>query len=118
VAGPPVQGDGYLRREYSRGSMRIDVTLAHYGGGARSYAQWVAMSAGYPAADLDIPYGSGSGFWDCTGSAPADACSLHIQLQAGLHVEIMGGGRATRADVETLLAGLDLRSLATPVQHR
>ncbi len=108
VAGPPVTGAGFVRRVYARGAVRIDVTVARQAMDPAAYAQWEKLSAGYPAAALDAPAGAASGFYDCSGAA----CSLHAQTRGGVHLEVMGGGTATRADLDDLVGGLPVRALA------
>jgi hypothetical protein len=113
AAGAPTRGAGYARRTYTRGAARIDVTLARMPMSPDDYARWVAAStASFPQAALELPAGDGNGFYQCTGEPPAERCDLLIQLRAGVHVEIRGGGTSTRADVDALARGLPLRALA------
>jgi hypothetical protein len=104
-------GDGFLRRRYSREGTQIEVTI----GGAEvadvSYERWIEMSAGFPPAKLGVPPESASGFYDCSGPGEGQTCNLHIHLRTGQHVEVMGGGTATRDDLDQLLDGLPLAAL-------
>ena len=113
VAGPPlVTGPGFARRAYTRGDATVTLTIARLPMGPSRYDQWVRQSqGGFAQAALDVPPGEGNGFYDCADAA-AGACSLLIQLRTGLHVEIRGDAKATRADVDAMAAGLPLREWA------
>jgi hypothetical protein len=102
-----------VRRTYTRGGARVTVTLARYAMSSDQYDEWVRTSvAGYAQAALDVPPGSGNGFYQCAEQAPSK-CDLLIQLRAGAHLEVRGDGAATRADVDAVARGLPLRALAT-----
>jgi hypothetical protein len=104
-----------VRRTYSRGAARIGVTLARLPMSADGYAAWVKTStAGFPQAALDLPAGSGNGFYQCDGGA-RPSCDLLIQLRSGVHLELRGSGTSRRRDVDELARGLPLRTLAVPV---
>jgi hypothetical protein len=115
--GPTTAGAGFVRRAYvDRERIRIDVTIA---GGVlgteAAYQDWLRMSAAYPQARLDVAPEKGSGFYTCApggGPGAPEACDLHIQLLNGLHVEVMGGGQASRAHLDRLLRELPLRAMA------
>ena len=107
AAGPLLPSPGYARRTYARGGVGIEVTVAARPVRADEYEQWVAQSSAYPQAALALPPSEGNGFYTCSGAA----CDLHVQLRSGYHVEMMGGGRATRADLDELLARLPLAAL-------
>ncbi len=111
-AGPQVTGSAYVRRHYSRGRARIEVTLAGMPMSPEAYADWVRTStASFPQATLDLPAGDFNGFYQC-GEGANPSCDLLIQLRAGFHFEIRGGGTSTRDDVDALAHGLPLRALA------
>jgi hypothetical protein len=108
----PVDGPSYVRRRYSRGRARIEVTLARMPMSSDAYAEWVRMStASFPQAALEVPAGEANGFYQC-GDGATPSCDLLIQLRAGFHLEIRGGGTSTRDDVDALAHGLRLRALA------
>jgi hypothetical protein len=112
VASPAVSGADYVRRTYTRGPARVDVTLARAALGSGGFDGWVRMSQAFPQAALDAPSADANGFYQCT-EAPAPSCDLLIQLRSGVHVEIRGGGTSSRADVDGVARGLPLRELAT-----
>jgi hypothetical protein len=108
----PVDGPSYVRRRYSRGRARIEVTLARMPMSSDAYADWVRMStASFPQAALEVPAGDANGFYQCS-EGETSSCDLLIQLRAGFHLEIRGGGTSTRDDVDALARGLRLRALA------
>jgi hypothetical protein len=107
ASGPLVMGDGWIRRSYARGAVPVEVTIARRPVTPEEYADWERQSQGYPPAAAGIP--GASGFFSCAGDGGAAACDLHIQTRVGLHIEVMGGGRATRADLEELFGRLPLR---------
>ena len=107
ASGPLVVGDGWTRRSYTRGGVSVEVTIARRPVTGEEYQDWERQSRGYPAAAVGIP--AASGFFTCAGDGEAAPCDLHIQTRAGLHIEVMGGGRAPRADLELLFARLPLR---------
>jgi hypothetical protein len=107
AAGPLLRAQGYARRTYARAGVPIEVTVAARPVGADEYVQWVGQSRAYAQATLALPPSEANGFYTCSGAA----CDLHIQLRSGYHVELMGGGRATRADLDALVARLPLQAL-------
>jgi len=112
VAASQVEGPSFVRRRYSRGRARIEVTLARMPMSADGYAEWVRMStASFPQATLPLPAGEANGFYQCS-EGPTPSCDLLIQLRAGFHLEIRGAGTTTRDDVDTLARALPLRALA------
>jgi hypothetical protein len=111
AAGPMVRGQGWLRREYARGPVRIDVTVAAQSMAPGSWDEWSRQVRDYPQASLDVPRGEGSGFYSCDGDSAGAHCNLHIQLRSGFHVELMSV-QATRADLDELARLLPLRGLA------
>jgi len=80
---------------------------------ADDYAGWVRMSASFPQAALDLPGTEANGFYQCS-DGPPPSCDLLIQLRAGVHIEVRGGGTSSRADVDALARGLRLATLAGP----
>jgi len=114
TAGAREPGDGWLRRTYSAGAVRITVTLARHAMDDAAWDGWMKMStAGFPQADLELPAAAANGFYQCEDHAP-ERCDLLIQLRSGVHVEIRGGGTSTRRDVDAIRRGLRLAPLATP----
>ncbi len=103
ASGPLVEGAGWTRRRYARGGVTIDVTVAEQPMTAAEYADWERQARDYPAARLRP---AASGFFTCADEGRSPHCDLHVQTPAGKHLELMGGGRATRADLEQLYAGL------------
>jgi hypothetical protein len=104
-------GDGFFRRDYVRGAVHVNVTLALRAMDAEQYGFWTEQAAAYPPVDL--PPEEGIGFYSCDAEDPASACDLHVQLRRGIHVEVMGGGKATRADLTEVLRGLPLTRMTT-----
>jgi hypothetical protein len=112
AAGATSRTAGYVRRTYTRGSARLDVTLAHMPMSADDYASWVKMStASFPQAALDLSPADANGFYQCSDGSPP-SCDLLIQLRAGLHLEVRGNGTSSRGDVDALAHGLPLAALA------
>jgi hypothetical protein len=107
-ATPVVVGDGWVRRNYVRGSAHVDVTIARMVG--TSYAGWVKSSVAYPQIDLGAAGDRANGFYDC--SVDSKECDAHIHMRSGVHVELMGGRTTPRGALDELLAGLPLRELA------
>jgi hypothetical protein len=103
VAGPLVAGDGWTRRRYVRRGATVEVTIAEQRMTAAEYQEWERQAHDYPAAHL-VP--AASGFFTCAGDAGAARCDLHAQTPSGLHLELAGGPRATRAELEQVYAGL------------
>jgi hypothetical protein len=130
AAGPVTRGPDFVRRNYAKGAAVVTVTLARYGGAAQAggpdnpaaanaaYDSWVETSvSGYPQAALDVAPGTGNGFYQCAdpndrAPRPTAICDLLIQLRPGVHIELRGGGTATRADVDAIARALPLRALA------
>jgi len=110
-AGPAEPGDGFVRRAYSRGSVRVQVTLARMPMSADDYQRWQSASAAFPQADLAVPAADANGFYQC-GDGTNSSCDLLIQIRAGVHLELRGGGTTSRADVDALARGLPLRAWA------
>ena len=112
VSGVSSPSLGYVRRTYTRGRARVEVTLARLPMSPEDYASWVKMStASFPQAALDLPAADANGFYQCTGGSPP-SCDLLIQLRAGVHLELRGGGTSSRDDVAALARGLPLATLA------
>jgi hypothetical protein len=115
VAGAPVEaGDGYVRRTYSLGDKRVEVTVARMGGGTATFASWAAGSVGYPPAVLTVPPDQAIGFFTCAVGSQESVCDVHIQFRTGFHVEGMGNGRVSKSDLTQLLAHLPLSILTDP----
>jgi hypothetical protein len=100
-------GDGWVRRDYVRGSSRVDVTIAQL---QTPYARWVESSAAYPQIDFGTATDRANGFYDC--SADSKTCDAHVHMRSGIHVELMGSRTTSRSALDELLAGLPLRELA------
>jgi hypothetical protein len=116
AAGPLLVADGYVRRRYQRGAVGVEVTVAALPEAAGGYDQWVSQSRDYPQATLPLPAAAANGFY--TGGDGGAGCSLHIQTRAGFHVEVMGGGDATCADLDQLVTRLPLGTVAVrPALH-
>lgn len=109
AASPVEHGQEFVRRSYTRGAVRLSVTLSRTKTNPDAFSQWVKMSTDYPGARL--PEGA-SGFYDCKGQGTAERCDLHAQLRTGYHLEVFSGGTATRADLDALARGLPLESLS------
>jgi hypothetical protein len=111
IAGPIETTPQYVRRHYSHGTAKISVTIAPPGSTPMSYDEWVKMSSDSPLVALNLPVGTGLGFYDCSGTSTKGFCNVHIHLRKGFHIELMGEGTAHRTDFDALLSGLQLRSL-------
>ena len=109
--GPVERHDEFVRRRYQRGATRIEITIAYRPQRGDDYQQWMTAARDYPVATLDLPPSDALGFFSCGDPAGRAACDLHVQLRAGYHVEVMGGGTATRADLEQLMAAVPLAAL-------
>jgi hypothetical protein len=107
AAEPPASGDGFVRRTYTRGRARIQVTLARMPMSADQYQRWVTESAAFPQAELGLSAADANGFYQCTDAQPP-SCDLLIQLRAGYHLEVRGGGTSSRGDVDALARALPL----------
>src|SRR5436305_8449051 len=69
--GPLTEGAGWTRRAYSKGSARIDVTLAERAPLSPSeWDEWVRASRDYPQAALSLPPNEANGFYTCSGTEP------------------------------------------------
>jgi len=106
TAGPLVAGEGWMRRRYVRPGVTVEVTVAEQRMTAAEYQEWERQARDYPAARL-VP--AASGFFTCAGDGGAARCDLHVQTPSGLHLELAGGGQATRADLERVYTGLAWR---------
>jgi hypothetical protein len=111
-AGPLQVESQYARREYTRGTTKISVTIAIPGATPLTYAEWVKMTASSPQVTLDIFPRLGSGFYDCAAQGTDELCHVHIHLRSGHHVEMMGRQSAHRADFDALLRHLPLSKLS------
>jgi hypothetical protein len=111
VAGPLVVDPLFVRRSYSRGNARINVTIAVPDATPLRYEDWVRMSASSPQVRLEIAPNTGAGFYDCASADPQATCNVHIHLRSGHHVELMGEQNAVRAEFDALLPELPLRVL-------
>jgi hypothetical protein len=105
-------GKGYVRRAYVSGSERVEITIAHFGQDPGAFERWVAGSANYPQAQLALPAAEANGFFSCTSDLAEAPCDLHIQLRSGFHVEVMGNGRVSRANLEKLMSHIQLGELS------
>src|SRR5438045_2677042 len=75
-AAPSVAGAGFVRRAYTRGRVRLDVTLARATLRPGGFDDWLRMSRdGFPQAALDAPPDDANGFYQCT-DGPAPSCDL------------------------------------------
>jgi hypothetical protein len=102
----------YARRSYTRGRVRVEVTLADAAQLRMPFDRWVVMSGDYPQVNLDLPASAASGFYECAGEGAAERCNAHLHFRTGFHLEVMGAGSATRDDLQDLVQGLPLRTLA------
>jgi hypothetical protein len=114
AGGPLLIADGFVRRRYQQGAATVEITVAWAPSQGDDYERWVEASRAYPQAELPLPPAAANGFFSCTDATPGSPCDLHIQLSAGYHVEVMGGGHATRADLERLMSRIPLAALAGP----
>jgi predicted small lipoprotein YifL len=113
-------GPYYLRRKYAgpRGHMEVTISDARSPGIRRSPRGepsdfFLRESSAYPQITLDIPKGTGSGFYDCVPQpGGGQRCSGYIMLFDGFHVEVLNDD-ATKLEVEALISELPLRKLAT-----
>jgi hypothetical protein len=110
-AGPLQVADGYVRRRYQRGAASVEITVAERPQAPGEYEDWLAQSRDYPQAPLPVPRDVANGFYTCAGPGTDGPCDLHVQTRAGFHVEVLGGGHATRADLDELVARLPLAAL-------
>jgi hypothetical protein len=106
TVGPLTMGDGWRRRTFARGAIRIEVTLARQAMKPDEYESWYQQARLYPPARLPFPADQASGFFTCAGDGGVAPCQLHGQTREGLHLEASGNRAATRADLEDLLAML------------
>lgn len=112
VATPLVVEPRFVRREYSEGETKISVTIANAGATPMSFEEWVKMSSTSPVVKLDAPAELAFGFYDCALPDAEAPCNVHIHFRAGYHLELMGEGKARRADFDVLLNNLPIRGLA------
>ena len=119
IGGPVEVGSYYIRRPYADTRAQMEVTISD----ARSPSLkrsprgepsefFLRESSAYPQISLDLPKGTGSGFYDCVEMPAGQRCSGYILLFDGFHVEVLNGD-ATRADIDVMIAALPLRALAT-----
>jgi hypothetical protein len=114
AAEPATHGDGYVRRIYAHGKTRVNVTLGSQGGAGRSaFERWVSMSVAYPQISLHASPDEVNGFFDCRGEDAGASCDGHVHFRTGLHLELFGGGTATREELMDLLAGLPMEAMAS-----
>jgi hypothetical protein len=113
VPGAIESGPGFVRRRYERGAVHVTLIVAHLPilSGLR-WELWAQMSADYPAAVLNIPAGTGSGFYDCRGHGSTERCNLHIHLKNGFHVELISDATATRDELALFAESVPLRAIA------
>jgi hypothetical protein len=111
TAGVLVTDPQFVRRQYSRGRKKITVTVAAVGATPLKFDDWLKMIAPSPAVQLDVPPNTGAGFYDCESNGTEGACSVHIHMRSGHHVEMMGDGTTNRSDFDALLPGLKLGAL-------
>jgi hypothetical protein len=107
AGGPMTVGDGWSRRTFARGEIRIEVTLARQTMKPEEYESWYQQARLYPPARLPMSGDVGSGFFTCEADGRMPPCQLHGQTRDGLHIEATGNRAATRADLEDLLARLN-----------
>jgi hypothetical protein len=107
AGGPLTAGDGWSRRTFARGEIRIEVTLARQTMKPDEYESWYQQARLYPPAHLPFPADQASGFFTCADDGGVPPCQLHGQTREGLHIEASGNRAATRADLEDLLAMLN-----------
>ncbi len=101
-----------MRRIYRHGAATVNVTLGVQGPeGEAAFAKWVSMSVTYPQIPLAAPADEANGFFDCKGER-APTCDGHIQFKNALHLELFGGGTASRDEVSLLLGGLPVEGMA------
>ncbi len=110
--GPLVEGAGWTRRSYRKGSVAIDVTLAERSIGPEEWESWRRACADYPAAPLPLGPDEAAGFYTCSGAGEAERCDSHFQLRAGYHLELNANGTAKRADLDALARALPLALIA------
>jgi hypothetical protein len=112
TAGALVEDASFKRRTYARTSgASVTATIARLRLGDDAYARWVEQSRSYPQATLDVSSDEGNGFYDCAADGEAGGCALLIQLRSGVHIEVRGDAKATRADVDAVAVGLAIRRL-------
>ena len=119
AASPLLVEKTYVRRHYTQRDVDVEVTIARTAGeradtaaeATAAYQRWLADSKAYPQASLPLPSADANGFFTCAGDGPRAACDLHVELRAGFHVEMMGGGHATRADLQSLIWRIPLAAL-------
>jgi hypothetical protein len=107
TSGPLKAGDGWFRRNYVRGGVEIEVTLASQPMTPDEYEAWYEQARLYPPARLPISGDQASGFFTCAVDGGVPPCQLHGQTREGLHIEASGNRAATRVDLEDLLAMLN-----------
>ena len=104
ATGPLVVGDGWRRRRYVRRGATTDVTVARQPMTDAEYAEWRRQASNHPTAPFDASFASG--FFTSAGDAASAPCDLHAQTSGGWHLELAGGDRVTRLDLEHLFLAL------------
>ncbi len=119
IGGPVEAGSDYIRRPYAGMHAQMEVTISDSRSPSLKRSPrgepsdfFLRESAAYPQMSLDLPKGTGSGFYDCVETPAGQRCSGYIMLFDGFHVEVLNGD-ATRADIDAMIAVLPLRALAT-----
>ncbi len=119
IGGPVEVGSYYIRRSYADTRAQMEVTISDSRSPSLKLSPrgepsqfFLRESAAYPQIALDLPRGTGSGFYDCVELPTGQRCSGYIMLFDGFHVEVLNGD-ATRADIDAMIAALPLRALAT-----
>ncbi len=119
IGGPVEVGSYYIRRPYADTRAQMEVTISDSRSTSLKLSPrgepsqfFLRESAAYPQIALDLPKGTGSGFYDCVELPTGQRCSGYIMLFDGFHVEVLNGD-ATRADIDAIIAALPLKMLAT-----
>jgi hypothetical protein len=108
-AGPEETEGSTVRRRYTRGDTAITVSLARVRMDDNQWPAWAKAAGALPPAALDVPDERGHGFYQCD---QARHCDLIVQLRSGAHLELRGGGTATRDDVNAVARELPIPALA------
>lgn len=119
LGGPVETGSYYIRRSYADTRAQMEVTISDSRSPSLPLSPkgepsqfFLRESSAYPQISLDIPKGTGTGFYDCVELPAGQRCSGYIMLFDGFHVEVLNGD-ATRADIDAMIAALPLKKLAT-----
>jgi hypothetical protein len=102
----------WVRRTYSGDGLALSVTVARAPSTPDAYAGWTQMSREYPQVELPLAPDAGNGFFSCGSKEETAACDLHVQLRSGFHVEVFGGSKATRAQLQAFARRLPWQQLA------